>query len=98
MLYPEFAYRGAALGDLKFRNHVVRSEDLKGRLDASERRECYSTIARFPEAYLTHRNESGSVEGYDGDCYVDTLWFDIDDKDLETSLAETFHLLMTLEA
>jgi replicative DNA helicase len=96
-LYPEYAYKGAAIGDLKFRNNVILASDVRGKLERSERNECYTTIARFTEDYLKHRNETGTVEGYVGSCYVDTLWFDVDDENLDNSLIGAFNLLMTLE-
>lgn len=97
-LYPEYAYKGAALGDLKFRNNVVLADDVKAKLERSSRAECYTTIARFTEDYLTFRNREGTVEGYAGTCYIDTLWFDVDDENLENSLIGCFNLLMTLES
>lgn len=96
-LYPEYAYKGAAIGDLKFRNNVILASDVRGKLERSEKTECYTTIARFTEDYLKHRNEAGTVEGYVGTCYVETFWFDVDDENLENSLIGTFNLLMTLE-
>lgn len=97
-LYPEYAYRGAAIGDLRYRNNVVQAQGLRESLDASNRNECYSTIARFKVDYLTHRNESGTVEGFSGPCYVDDFWFDVDDENLQNSMGATFNLIMTLEA
>lgn len=97
-LHPEYAFKGAAIGSLKFRNNVVLADDVKGKVEQSSQSECYTTIARFTEDYLNFRNEQGTVEGYQGPCHIDTLWFDVDDENLENSLVGAFNLIMTLES
>lgn len=96
-LHPEYGYKGAALGDLRYRNNVVRVDDVNAMVKSTSRAECYTTIFRFTEDYLTYRNEKGTVEGYVGSCYTDMFWFDVDDDNLENSLIGTFNLLVTLE-
>lgn len=96
-LHPEYAYKSAALGDLRYRNNVVRVDDVNAMVKRTSRAECYTTICRFTEDYLTYRNEKGTVEGYVGSCYTDMFWFDVDDDNLENSLIGTFNLLVTLE-
>lgn len=97
-LFPDYAYKGCALGDVTHRNHVIPVDEMTAALDKTDRNECYSTVARFTEDYLKFRKETGSVKNYAGACYIDTLWFDVDDADLENSLIGAYDLLMTLEA
>lgn len=86
-LFPDYCWKDTAFGDVNRRNNVIRVEELGKRVPAN-RRECYATICRFPQAYHEHVSKEKTVSGYNGTAYSDTLWIDIDSKDLEQALNE----------
>lgn len=86
-LFPEYCWKDTAFGDVNRRNNLIRVEELGNRLP-SNRRECYATICRFPDEYREHVKKEKTVTGYKGPAYADTLWLDLDSKDLEQALSD----------
>jgi hypothetical protein len=96
-LFPEYCWKDIAIGDLSKRNRVVRAEEiLKPGVIPNHRRECYATINRFGDDFRDHVRATGSVKRYEGACYADFLWFDIDEADLEDARAAAAQCVVQL--
>ena len=96
MDYPEYHYIDYAFGGAQNRNHVI---DIN-RLPAHEgKTDCYRTIFRFGEDYLSHyQNNNKSVKFYNGKCYFDWMPIDIDNKDLGEAHRMTSEIIDILAA
>jgi replicative DNA helicase len=81
-LFPDYSFRDTALGGANRRNRVMPVEQI-GRAIPKDRRECYTTWARFPQAFADYCQEHGSVSKWTGPHYSDFLWLDVDSKDAE---------------
>jgi len=95
MKYPEYCYVDSALGDVKYRNRVVKLSEV-GLPDPPV--ECYLSMFRFKEEYKEHCENTGSVKEIDDlPCFCDYLWFDIDDNNLEKARERAVELMVVLE-
>ena len=79
-LYPEYAWKETALGGANKRGRVLRTGEI-GKAIPKDRREAYTTWARFPQEFVDYCQANGGVKGYAGPCYADFLWLDVDSKD-----------------
>jgi replicative DNA helicase len=80
--FPDYCFKDTALGDPNRRNRVMRA-DLIGKCIPRDRRECYTTWARFNQEFADYCEEKGSVKRYTGPAFADFLWLDVDSKDAE---------------
>ena len=97
MNQPQCKYVDTAFGDVSRRNNVMPVHAVPAALPV-DRKNCYRTWHRFPEAYLDHRKRTGSVKGYRGTSYADFLPFDFDDAGgPEKSVLPTIDFLRMLE-
>ncbi len=77
--FPDYNYIEVAIGGLHNRNQIVKTSEMPN----ISGREDYRSMFRFTEDIKTYTqkhliNEKPSVSGYQGICYTDYLWFDID--------------------
>jgi hypothetical protein len=89
MNYPDYCWRDYAFGGVARRNKVCSSPPA---LPAPPV-DCYKTIFRFPIDFQEHFKHTGSVAGYDGDCFSEILPIDIDDSDLAKAQARAIDLV-----
>lgn len=59
--------------------------------------DCYSTIFRFSQEYQNYCHQNKSVSGYKGIYYSDTMFFDIDCKDLGQAFESMMNLVSFLK-
>jgi replicative DNA helicase len=78
--FPDYCYRDCAFGGAARRNRVMRTDQI-GKSMPKDRREVYTTWARFPQEFADYCQANGSVKGYAGPAYGDFLWLDVDSKD-----------------
>jgi len=96
MRYPEYCFVDSALGDVKYRNRVVKLSEVSL---PDPPVECYLSMFGFKEEYKEHCENTGSVKEIDDlPCYCDYLWFDIDDNNLEKARERAIELMLSLEA
>jgi hypothetical protein len=96
MQYEDYPYVDTAFGGPQRRNNVLSTAVIKDRLP-DNKTDCYATWHRFPDAYLTHCQTTGSTGGYPGPSYADFLPFDFDGEDLSVVLGQVKDFLKMLE-
>lgn len=85
-----------AIGGVDKRNRVIQATQLEDLLN-DRSVDCFCTYFRYPEAFVKHIKEKGSVRGYNGPCFTDYLPVDIDSLDLDKSLDTTKKFLENLK-
>lgn len=92
----DFVYIDTAFGDVRNRNHVIRVDKIHL---PDPPVECYISMFRFRQEFKKHVEKTGSVKGNnDMPCYLDRLWFDIDDEgNLEQARRRTMELVTRIE-
>lgn len=97
MKHPAYNLVDLAIGDVRKRNLVVPIEKaLAARADRAIRNS-YITVFRFPQEYLEHRKQFGSVSGYAGPAFADYLPIDIDrENDLDAARRAALKVAVTI--
>jgi len=93
MKFPKYEYIEVAFGGVNNRNVVKKASEVKVPRDKPD---CYRTVYRYREEFLSYFKQNNSVKGFNGDVYADFLPIDVDNEDLAQAQKETKHLLNTL--
>lgn len=94
--HSDYCWLDTAFGSWQRRNNPVQIQDLNGAIPV-DRKDCYATWHRFPQAYAQHVNATGSVTGYQGSSYADFLPIDFDGTDLGQVHGHVREFLKVLE-
>jgi len=97
MLYPEYNYVELVTDKISNRNNVVKLSEVAGRVAKSSKRDCYRSYYRHPKAFSQYVRKNKSVRGWNGPCYSDYLWLDIDRPDLDDALKTARYMANRME-
>jgi hypothetical protein len=97
MKYPEYKFVDAAIGGVEKRNNVIETTSLLDAIKKNNAEEDYKTVFRFPQLYFDRFTALGTVSGYDGECYTDSIPIDIDNENLQIALETTQKLITKLQ-
>lgn len=86
--YSEYKYSELVLNGYggKARDNVLSLAQISKQIAGKELFEAYRSHFRFKKDFQDYARKHKSVSGYDGEVYVDYLWVDIDDSDLNKAL------------
>jgi replicative DNA helicase len=96
MIYPDFSFVDSAFNGVNHRNKVILINEITEKLPPN-REDCYITYFRFPAGYKLHCVKTGSVGGYNGLCFSDWFYMDVDNQDLRQAHNIAKNLLLYIE-
>lgn len=93
MKYSNYKYIDYAYGGVQNRNNVVDISELSDPSGV----DCYRTLFRYDDKYLTHFTQKKSVAGYSGFGYADYLPFDFDSENVADALKDVCDFAFSLK-
>ncbi len=96
LIHSDYRWVDTAFGDWRRRNRPIDIRELSDAI-TKDRRDCFATWHRFPDAYAKHVQDQGTVSGYDGASYADFLPIDFDGEDLGQVQTQVRGFLRALE-
>ena len=98
MIYPEYNYVEVVTENIKNRNDVMKLSEVAAKVAASSKRDCYRSYYRHQVEFSQYVQKNRSVSGWNGACYSDYLWLDIDrPDDLDAALETARYMVNRLE-
>ena len=94
LIFPDYNYVEVVTGKISNRQHVMPISTVREYLKSATDKECYRSVYRHPEAFLEYAKRKNRVAGWDGPCYADYVWIDIDEKDDLAKAHETCKYLL----
>lgn len=76
---------------------VVPLDKLDTHIKNPKKQDWYRSAYYYPKAFLKYFDEKGSIAGYTGDAFSDTLYWDIDCSDLDTAKEHATNLIHHLD-
>ena len=102
MIKAKYRYGFRVVGDCRQPRRLVDADAAMAACAACDERaelvrESYLSAFRFTNEFREHLTTTGSTKGFDGQCWSDWLWWDIDcDNDLERARDDARRLLTAL--
>ena len=97
MIYPEYKYVELVTDRITNRNKIVQTKDVTKLVNKSSGKDCYRSYYRHPVEFSQHVKKNKSVAGWNGPCYSDYLWLDIDRPDLNDALETARYMANRME-
>jgi len=95
LIYPKYNRIELAIGGANKRGKIVTLTEAVAPIDAID---CFTTMFRFDKAFATYVKETGSVKSYNGPCWCDWLWYDIDAPILNEAVSTLMELIKRLKS
>jgi len=97
MIYEDYKYVEVATERLSNRNRIYELPEVTDVVSKSSKRDCFRSYYRHPVEFFQFLRKNKSVTGWNGPCYSDYLWLDIDRLVLDDSLTTARYLCNRFE-